>query len=318
MNRPNWIKTYLVDALPCIAILLYILAICYEMAFFSAFDINALSYISLIEILLNITEPLLYFTLLSLIMIAELLLLNSFSSSGILPVPKSAKEKFNNFINNRLRIPKIVKIIIKILLISIYFIYIVIYYIAIFPERALETLMEEAHHNKLRTVLFVILLFFFFLISYFCYLYFRHWGLSNQNGMSNALNGLLSPLLIIALFLIVRVLFPKPETIIRAIQKTTLSKRVIFILLYYIFSIVVFYQSGFEYGNDLKENDSTIFYAQMTDGAVFDNTEYLYIDKLGNHVFLFEKSSNTSIVLHDENIMCLKIKNDDSRNTLIY
>jgi hypothetical protein len=39
---------------------------------------------------------------------------------------------------------------------------------------------------------------------------------------------------------------------------------------------------------------------------------------LGDHVFLFEKSSNTSIVLYDENIMCLKNKNDDSRNTLIY
>ena len=97
-----------------------------------------------------------------------------------------------------------------------------------------------------------------------------------------------------------------------------MRERGLFIVVYYIYSIIVFSQSGLEYGRKLKENDKTVFTVQLTDGTFFDNSQYGYINKMGNHVFLYEKSSKSNIILHEQNIECLKIRNDDSRNPLIY
>ena len=70
----NWIKAYIVDILPCIAGLVYILAIVYNIAYFSVFGINVIHYLTLSEMIMSIIEPLifviiitLFWTLLSLI-----------------------------------------------------------------------------------------------------------------------------------------------------------------------------------------------------------------------------------------------------------
>lgn len=72
----NWIKVYIIDILPGLAVALYILGFFYTGFFYSAFGINIEHYISLSEMLLDIIFPLIiivFFYLLILIMIYYLL-----------------------------------------------------------------------------------------------------------------------------------------------------------------------------------------------------------------------------------------------------
>lgn len=55
----------------------------------------------------------------------------------------------------------------------------------------------------------------------------------------------------------------------------------------------------------------------MTDGRAFDNTNYVYISKLNDYVFLQEKQSNANIILYNENIKYLKIKNEDLKKSIL-
>ncbi len=56
----NWIKAYIVDILPCIVGLVYILAVVYNIAYFSVFGINVIHYLTLSEMLMSIIEPLIF------------------------------------------------------------------------------------------------------------------------------------------------------------------------------------------------------------------------------------------------------------------
>lgn len=308
MKKSNWIKTYLVDILPCVTILLYILAIVYEMALFSVFDISVLGYISLTENLVSIIEPLLYFTLIFLIVIADLFILSN-SSFPSLPTIK----KITDFFDNKKHLHVIVKILIIIPLFPLLIIYGILYGIVIMPEIFIESISKAKVRNY-GFLFFGTYTLLFFILSYCAWLP----TVSSYNGMGKALYGLMMPLIIAFFFSTMRFVFPGREKLIQAIKKITLRERVFFLVIYYIFAIAVFSYSGFDYGNTLKQKDSTVFTIRMTDGTVFDNTKYGYISKMGNHVFLYEKASDASIILYNENIGYQKIINDDSRKPMLY
>ena len=136
MAKQGWIKTYLVDIMPLIAILLYVLAIIYDLAFFSAFDINVLRYISLTETLINIIEPLLLFAPLILISVGIIILFLREGSYPTLPKPNTIYKKFKNC---SITIKKIVVIP----FIFFYIIDVVLYMIAKIPEWWLIWVFED-------------------------------------------------------------------------------------------------------------------------------------------------------------------------------
>lgn len=276
MNKTNWIKTYLIDILPCVTILLYVLAIVYEMAFFSIFNINVLSYISLVEILISISEPLLYFSLLSLVTFVSLYAIMQPSDISILPDPTF----IDKFLEKTKKLPLVVKIIIAIPLFPLYFLYVIFYGIVMMPDFYVGIFYKK-DSGKAGFFFIGMFMVMLFVLSYFLWSFL----LNSHNGMSNALNGLLAPLSIIILYVCFRRLFPNREKMIGLIKRIGKKEIGFFVAVYYIFTLVIFYQSGFDYGKELKTKDTTSFTLHLTDGTTFDNTNYGYINKMGNHIF---------------------------------
>ena len=315
MKKNNWLKTYLIDIIPGVAILLYILAIVYKLAFFSAFEIEVLGYISLLETLLSIIEPLFLFTLILLLTVAELFVFSKY------PALFPSLDDLKKFFSRTKKYPLAVKILIAIPLFPLYIVYAIIYLIIFSPEFLVGHLSKKRKKKKNKededddNLIFFggrVLVFF----TFSCAIWSSF--LTGNSGVVNSLTGLIAPWLIISCFFIIRFAFPDHDNIIKLLKKITLREKVFFIAVYYIFAIFVFGQSGYEYGNMLKKNDSTVFTIQMNDGNVFGNTEHGYIGKMGNYIFLYERASNNKIILYNENIEYIEIRNDDSRQTLLY
>lgn len=201
MEKKSWIKTYIIDVLPSMSILLYILAIVYEMTFFSVFDIGVLSYISLTETLVSIIEPLLYFTLLLLMSIAEFYIIAKSSFSGIIPIldtpelfNKSKKSKHNSKLSKLPRIVKIFIVTISIpLIIPLSFAYALLNSIIIISEKLLEEALTQEKYKKNRLLVWGFICAFIFTLSYL----FWTFSSSGFNGTGNALSGLFAPIVII-------------------------------------------------------------------------------------------------------------------------
>lgn len=307
MRNTNWIKTYLIDILPGVSILLYILAIVYQMAFFSAFDISVLSYISLTETLISIIEPLLIFTLFFLLS-AFILFRFSTPSPSLFP----GKKQVIAFLDKNKHHPVIVKLLIAIPLFPALIAYTIIYSIVMPPEKIIKMLVDEKN-RYMRWFTYGGTAVIYFALSYLA------WRLTepNYNGMAKALYGLVMPLMILDFIVTIRSFFPNPEEMVETLKKISVRGRAFVLIVYYIFSIIVFSHSGFAYGNMLKNNDSTLFTIKMEDGSSFDNSGYVYISKMGDHVFLYERQSGANIILNNENITCQRIINDDLRKSLL-
>ena len=65
MATQNWIKTYVIQILPVLALIVYIIGFVYYMVYYYQFGINITSYITLAEVLVSTLTPILIVVMLS-------------------------------------------------------------------------------------------------------------------------------------------------------------------------------------------------------------------------------------------------------------
>lgn len=65
MATQNWIKTYVIQILPVLALIVYIIGFAYYMVYYYQFGINITSYITLAEVLVSTLTPILIVVMLS-------------------------------------------------------------------------------------------------------------------------------------------------------------------------------------------------------------------------------------------------------------
>ena len=65
MATQNWIKTYVIQILPVLALIIYIIGFVYYMVYYYQFGINITSYITLAEVLVSTLTPILIVVMLS-------------------------------------------------------------------------------------------------------------------------------------------------------------------------------------------------------------------------------------------------------------
>lgn len=89
---PNWIKVYIIDVLPGLAVGLYILGYLYTSLYYEAIGIDISKHISLSEMLLEIISPLFW---VSLYYVFLLMFFGWFHYSSTIPLIKKHKEELN-------------------------------------------------------------------------------------------------------------------------------------------------------------------------------------------------------------------------------
>lgn len=325
MENKNWIKRYIVDVMPCITVLLYVLAIGYELSYFSVFGIDILSYFSLTETLINIAEPLLFFTL---FFFFSVVTINYYILAvPVILKPFSLLKKFVNYVTNKVLPSKPIPILLKITILVLInlFCYIILaplFYIWFFllnlivMQEFLLIILSETKNKNRRILLLLIITILYFIFSYMIWYYLLL--NTNCNGMEIAFLGLVSPMLIFLIYLFARMLIIDKNTLLDYIKTFSSRERAFVLFAYYLFSIVVFYQSGFEYGEEIKKNDKTVFSIQMSDGSVFDDRQYGYISKVGNNIFLYKKKTDENYIINTGDIKYMNIKIDDLRTPMSY
>ena len=81
MATQNWIKTYVIQILPVLALIVYIIGFVYYMVYYYQFGINITSYITLAEVLVSTLTPILIVVMLSVAFISFIFVFLSFCSS---------------------------------------------------------------------------------------------------------------------------------------------------------------------------------------------------------------------------------------------
>lgn len=102
MNN-NWIKTYVIQILPAISIIVYILGFTYSLTYYYEFGINILSYITFDEVLVSSLIPIAFIIIINMINLVTLLLI----SPGIRLLKREVKKNINKYKNNK-RINRII------------------------------------------------------------------------------------------------------------------------------------------------------------------------------------------------------------------
>jgi hypothetical protein len=316
--KNNWIKVYIIDVLPCITISLYILALLYNISFFSVFHINILSFVSFTDLLLTIVEPLLLlsftiFILFSIYFYANTLYVTDrkiyyllqatynpllyawfgfkFSYKIICKLLNSNKytKSFVKRINNKFK-P---------------------YFDSLkcWKEKNDNEENERLNNRDYKIfkdfVLFVTLMVLSYYVCSLILPYFKF------EGMTKEVITLIFPIIIC----FYNFTFGKRE--IEPVDKIK-SSIVIFITAYYIYAIIVFYLGGIDCANNYKDNNMVKFEINTNNGVCFNDSSYIYIEHLNNNYFLLEKKSNNVVVLNNTGISYSKLSfPNDERNSMI-
>lgn len=301
MDNKNWIKVYVIDVLPIITISLYILAVLYNIAYYTVFGINIVKYISLSEMLMTIIEPLVIFLLYILFMIW----MSYVQAIIILPFIKKKYLQFVARARKKTFFRKIIYFIIK-LKRKVYRTPWLISRI----ERVKEDMDVNTGKSKLGLVKDVILSIFLSTILYLII------TLSSKSVMGlwfSILIILLPPTFLINIFN--KSFFsPKHKERLKALSATEVS---LSLFAYYIFCICVFYHNGTDCAGYYKNNNQVTFEIKTNDGNFFSDEEYGYIDQLNNTIFLYEKETNRATILHISTLNYIKIDLSSRHNGLI-
>lgn len=296
--KQNWVKVYIVDILPCIAVSLYILAIVYNLALFSHFGIDILTFLSLTELLIGIVEPLLVTALFV------------FITCGIIVLPmidliQHERIKFKTYSKRIKYLRNIVKNIDK-------------YHIRYLRNKIRKMRIIDKDNKDIITSIslyvLVIYIISYFLFSYNVVLY------DYGAGMGRALCGLLIPISIVPVLFVYSIATTLTVLDIRldeTVKKITSFDKVFIGFITYIYAIAIFYQSGSEYACEIQKKPKTEFSIKMSDGSIFDNSKFGYISRINDKIFLFSKSSDENVILEDEGIIYTKITGTSQRSLLI-
>lgn len=322
----NWIKAYIVDVLPCITMAIYVLAIVFNIAYFSVFNINILHYLSFSDMLLSILDTLVVFAFLSLFLIwYTLFFLTSFVADEE-RLEKIRKERMGKHPYRFVPI-KCLRLYIKIKNSKLGKKF--AEYKKKLDEKEKQNIekrqkrREEQEKNRYyhswKEFVFASLV---MVISYYLYLAGMEKGILDI-GMSGATIALVFPVFIYCLIpfalYVDKHMFGLPVVRKMSFLQYKPIELLEIILVYYIYAVIIFYKSGIDSGEYYKNNDLVEFSIKASDGTEFNDSTYRYINMLNERVFLLEKSTNKNLILTNEGIVYIKVdfKDASTQSTIV-
>lgn len=278
-NNSNWIKAYIIDVLPFMSIALYILALLYNITFYSVFNINVIPYMSLSEALLSIVESLLTFSLfvgvISFFLFAweYVFLPQEIKKFGpqnkwFKRYKKSKRLKFFNvWIKYEIKSSKR----------SSFFVYVV-------PS--------------------IIMLLSFSLFD--CITYYL---IDGSDYIGNMHLGMCTPAFVFFMILTtITETFPNiAKSLFELIKALSASELIAIIVIYYVYLVFVFLSGGIKNGEYIKDNPTAAFEIETIDQTVYKDSCYSYIGNTKDFIFLMEKNTDNRIILGNQSIVYCKI-----------
>ena len=303
----NWLKVYVVDVIPCLTIALYVLGIIYNLSYFSFWGINILHYISFGELLIEIIEPLVIISLLSLSCFIGM----SYYSNYVSDLKKSLRERKKSVKDGGTPINNLADGYVDLLLRINFF------HKYVYPKLKsfynVDQKNEEKDDKKKTSgySLFVLSLTICLIIA-FVYTYIE--PIPGRCGMIRA-TAALTFLTTIFLLLIM----PKrgwTENAKDSLTKYNSMEIASSFFIFYITTMFIFYKAGKEAAEYNKNYDKVSFVINSNEGTKYDNHSYLFIEQLDEDVFLYEKETSDVIILNKENIGCIKMNYKHSKRTI--
>lgn len=298
-NDRNWIKSYIVDVLPCVSVAMYVLAIIYNISFFSAFNFSVIPYISLGDILLSIVEPLLIVAFSILMMCWQLYVF--MHTIFLIEAEEKEKSEYNTCFHF-----KILRLLVRLKAVK--------WINKIFNRRQRNKkkgVQKVKGDNKtfeiIQDITYVIA------ISLLLYNYFIYPD-RDHSGLDIATIGMLLPLLIVFFIIVIG---KRVDSLSKRLQKyLNIDYRQVFIaiIIYYVYSIFIFIHSGIKTGQQILENNKITFNIKTNDGHEFNDSTYIYIDYMGGNYFLYEKKTEDIVVINIEGLSYTKVNYHDDRH----
>lgn len=339
--RNDWFKAYVVDVLPCLTIAIYILAIIYNVAYFSVFNINITHYLSLSEMLLSIIDILVIVSLFSLIIVWFLIcyITEYVPYEKRLDEEEDAKRREKKtYKQEKLARGKHLSFKIRRLLVNIKRSIIVTFILKVYRHvakvfgRIKERMERKTEERKQREAKLNedgnyhswsnFSLAFFCALGSFAIYYFAQERHFIKVDLMSATFALILPIMIYMIFIANHIISKYyPSILNKCYYFVTIPQKAsdfaeIF-LVYYIYALAIFYMSGIENGNYNKFHDIAEFEIKLSDGHVLDDSTYRYIEQANNKVFLYEKETKKNVILSSEAILYMKIYNKDNNNNSI-
>lgn len=319
-NR-NWIKAYIIDVLPCITAAIYILAVIYNIAFFSVFHLNIINYMSFSGMLLSILDILVIFIFASIF----LLWLSLFYFTRLVPENEIIERKKKEYKNDNHKRNKFISIKFLRFLASLKQTKIVQWYTQYKKrqkekdnekrvkreERKKELESDKNYHSWekfIETLIVTLFSFGAFMIS----------RVENKNfDMTRATLFLFLPIAMYVAAMIASYAKRKDKDNI-----FTTGLKPIDILeivgVYYIYAIAIFYICGIDSGNYYRNHDCANFEIKANDGELFTDSAYRYIVSMDERVFLMEKETGNNVILSNEGMTYMKINfKTEQQNSVI-
>ena len=300
----NWIKAYIVDILPCIVGLVYILAVVYNIAYFSVFGINVIHYLTLSEMLMSIIEPLIFVVIFNLFWMWLTLISYKINMNLISDTETRIKKwKKNSRICIFLRKLWNSSFVLKIRNFCLFR--------WIKKTRIKNDRMYERLPLKfLREVLLILV------ISFCLYLSFLQ-SVGYESGIYLAALALTIPPFLFISFVYLSFIFDGKNNYFEEIRKVGTTEIVSAVFAYYLFGLVVFYKNGTDSGDYFLQHNQTKFEIRTSDGTMFTNAQYGYVEQLNENIFLFEKKTGEVVILSKSNLNYTKIDFTNTQRGLI-
>ena len=289
--KTNWLKAYVIEVLPCMSLALYALALIYNIAFYSVFNINILSHVTLSELLLCIIEPILVVSIYSVIVLFLFYVFNTFPNKGLKIL--GARSKNDRYTNYKLQR--------KLVFLTGYVIKI----------KKMDIKTKKLRKEILETILVLCVLFFIFVVSF---LLFKNKEIVENTdfGLDKATFGLTFPitllcfLYLVIIYISLPISFKIPEILTEYLKRICKEWAFLIIMSYFIYAILIFFTSGIESGNYYQENNRVEFEIKTTDGTVYNNSMYSYIGQTNERIFLREKKTDRNVILNSKTFLYSK------------
>ena len=282
MENSNWIKAYIIDVLPCMTALLYLLAVIYNVAFFSVFNIDVTDFLSFVEMLVSVIQPMLLLSVFLLLLVAI----------AIYILPALANRLSENRKHHRLDRKRI-------------------HYLKLFIEKVHSSTLYKS--LKLFTFSLIVIL-------PSCVYLFARGGINNFEGRYSGFIPIFMPILV-ALILVVCKLMIRPKiTLLEQIRTITMPDKIMTFILIFIFAVSVIYESGYRDGKNLLSRDEVDFQLILTDNTIYDNSHYTYVKHINDRIFIYDKHRKSSVIVFEDNVLSLRMtmKNVQKRSVIDY
>lgn len=300
----NWIKAYIIDILPCIVGLVYILAVIYNIAYFSVFGINVIHYLTLSEMFMSIIEPLIFVVIINMFWIWLTLISLKLNMKLINDTETRFKKwKSESYICRFIRKVWNSSYALKIRN------FIIFRWVKKIRNKS-DKMERDYPYRFLRG--FILLL----VISFLLYLSFLQ-SVGYESGIYLAALALSIPPFLLTSFIFLSVSFDGKTNFYEEIKRVSKIELASALFAYYLFGLVVFYKNGMDSGEYFLNNNRTKFEIRTSDGTMFTNEHFGYVEQLNENIFLFEKKTREIVILSKSNLNYTKIDFTNTQKGLI-